>query len=378
MKKALRWILVTFALFLCVQCVSASASYAISSVSISPSGALTPGTTVTVSFTLELTGSDETFPNDGTLYMHTDLDDPAWSVTMVKNDDIYEPQAVDNAKNVYLDGWLLSYDPDSYEINLDITLSGTVPSVSSTTEKTIIQVEELDNRNNVVSGSEVDETRTVVNTGEITQLIATRTAALEALNAEIDEKAALGVDTTEAEQNYNAAKSAISTAQSYSSSQYENALASLNNAQTLTTNGETALNKAWAQKEIDDAAIPLANADAEIAWLKPNATSSDAKSSLSEITTKREIAAGYISTANDEVYSGNYDYARQKAEEAFTKANETYTDALALRKQLGTGWFPSIKLPGGSALIIGIVIIVVVVAVGYVIYRKRTQWDELG
>jgi LPXTG-motif cell wall-anchored protein len=49
---------------------------------------------------------------------------------------------------------------------------------------------------------------------------------------------------------------------------------------------------------------------------------------------------------------------------------------------MSSGWFPSISLPGlpkGSSLFIIVgVVIVIVAAVGYVIYRKRTQWDELG
>jgi hypothetical protein len=90
----------------------------------------------------------------------------------------------------------------------------------------------------------------------------------------------------------------------------------------------------------------------------------------------------YISTANDEITNGNYAQARAKAQEAFNKGNESYTDALARKKVLESGWFsgiqlPNIKVPGGIFLIIGIIVVVLAV-VGYVIYRKRSRWDELG
>ena len=52
------------------------------------------------------------------------------------------------------------------------------------------------------------------------------------------------------------------------------------------------------------------------------------------------------------------------------------------RKSLESGWLgwlklPTIKLPGGIFLIVGIIVVVLAV-VGYVIYRKRSRWDELG
>ena len=93
----------------------------------------------------------------------------------------------------------------------------------------------------------------------------------------------------------------------------------------------------------------------------------------------REVAVSYISNANDYITSGNYDQARSKAADAFSKGNESYTDALARQKQLMAGWqFPALpKLPGGIFLIVGVIVIVLVV-VGVIIYRKRSRWDELG
>lgn len=376
MIREMRWILLTFVLFACVHCASA---YTVSSITVTPSGDLTPGTAVTVSFTVQFASSgDETFPSTDTLDLYTDLDNPKWTADLLLND-ISNPQPMDSKKNVYLTGWILSYKPSDVDENLAVTLTGNAPSVTTTSDKTIVQVQELDSRNNPVTGSLVSVIRKVINVGEVTQLIATRESDLQAFRAHIDEKAALDVDTAEAEQKYSSAQAAINDARSQPATGYSAAIASLTSAQTLITDGETLLNKAWAEKDVADAQEPITKADELIAFLKPNATSGDANTKLTAISTTREIAAGYISTANDEIFAGNYDRAREKAAEAFTKGNETYANALALKKEMTSGFqFPLPKLPGGSLLIIAAVVIVIIGAVGYVIYRKRTQWDELG
>ena len=131
-----------------------------------------------------------------------------------------------------------------------------------------------------------------------------------------------------------------------------------------------------------DAQVPLAYVDQEISFIKPNATSGDYKTQLSEITTKREISAGFVSTASDEIFAGNYERAREKAAEAYSKANESYNDALDLIKQMTEGFNPigAIgKLFGSGTLVLIVgVIAVVLIVVGVIIYRKRSRWDELG
>jgi hypothetical protein len=133
--------------------------------------------------------------------------------------------------------------------------------------------------------------------------------------------------------------------------------------------------------EVLNAQIPITNVDNIIAWFKGNASTTNDQQ-LPAIITKREVAVSYISTANDEISSGNYEQARAKAQEAFNKGNESYTDALKRQKEIESGIFgwlklPNIRLPGGIFLIVGIVVVVLAV-VGYVIYRKRSHWDELG
>ena len=111
------------------------------------------------------------------------------------------------------------------------------------------------------------------------------------------------------------------------------ALNDLNAAQTAITDGEIALDKAWAESEVAAAQVPINNVDSIIAWFNGNqSTASDPQ--LPAIITKREVAVSYISTANDEIANGNYEQARAKAQDAFSKGNESYTDALARKEKI--------------------------------------------
>jgi hypothetical protein len=379
MKRMLVWTVLFVILFTIVQGVSA---YTVSQVSVNPSGDLPPGTPVTVSFTIQFAGSGgDTFPTESTLDLFTDLDNPKWSAVLALNN-IDNPQPLDNKKNVYLTGWILSYPSSDVEENLRMTLEGVAPTVTSTTNKTIVRIQELDSRNNVVSGSVVTVSRIIINIAQVTEAIAARESDLQIFRTHIDERAALDIDTAAAEEKYSAARSAINDAKSRPSSEYSAAQASLTNAQNLITSGETLLDKASAEKAVIDAQTPINNVDQLINYIKPNATSGDYKSKLSEITTKREIAAGFVSTANDEIFAGNYERARAKAQEAYAKGNESYNDALDLKKQMSEGfnplgWIARLFGSGTLILIVGIVAVVLVV-VGVIIYRKRSRWDELG
>jgi len=378
MKRLLVWTVVFICLFAVISGVSA---YTVSQVSVNPAGDLTPGTPVTVSFTIQFAGSGETFPTDNTLDFSTDLDNPRWNTVLALNN-IDNPQPVEGGKNYQLDGWILSYPSTDVEENLRVNLEGVAPQVASTTNKTIVRVQELDGRNNVVSGSMVTVSRQVINTAEVTSLIAIRESELQIFSTHIDEKAALDIDTSSADEKYSAARAAINDAKSKPSSQYTAVIASLTNVQNLITEGERELDKAWAEKGVSDAQVPLANVDREISFIKPNATSGDYKTQLSEITTKREIAAGFVSTASDEIFAGNYERAREKAAEAYLKANESLNDALVLKKQMTEGFNPLGAIgklfgSGTLVLILGVVAVVLVV-VGVIIYRKRSRWDELG
>jgi hypothetical protein len=375
MKGLTKWFLIAVSLIFCIQAVSA---FAVSSIIIDPQGSLTGGTQVLITYKVEFTASgDETFPSSNEMQMSTDLEKAKWTYSLVL-DGVDAPQPSTSGRVLSVSGWVLSY-PSSMEESLKVTVEGTTPAVSQTTNKTLIKVCEYDSHNNLVSTC-IERTTTIVNPTDVTRKITEKEEALQTFRSHIDEKSALGIDTAAAEAKYSEAEQKIKTAKSLTSTQFILIFSNLDAAQVAIDDGEIALDRAWAENEVSNAQIPISNVDEVIAWFRAN-TSTRNDAELSTIMTKREVAVSYLVTANDEISNGNYDQARVKAQDAFNKGNESYTDALARKKVLESGWqlpIPKIpNLPGGIFLIVGIVIVVVAV-VGYVIYRKRSHWDELG
>jgi hypothetical protein len=373
-----KWIVILVTLIFCIHSVSA---FAVSSITVDPSGSLVPNTPVIVSFKIDFSASgDETFPSGSELQMATDLDSAKWTYTLVL-DGVETPQPSAGGRMLSVTGWILSY-PSEVEESMRVTVEGTAPSVEQTTNKTMIKIQEVDQHNNIISSTVVERTAVVVNIKEVQTKIQEMESGLQSFRSHIDEKSALGIDTSGAEGKYSEADQYIRTAKNLPSTQYTAAFNNLNNAQTAINDGEADLDRAWAEMEVMNAQIPINNVDNIIAWFKSNRSTAD-DVQLPAIIAKREVAVSYISTANDEIGNGNYDQARAKAQEAFSKGNESYTDALKRQYDVEHGGIfsfirlPSIKLPGGIFLIIGIVV-VVIAAAGYMIYRKRSRWDELG
>ncbi len=351
-------------------------AYTVNSVSISPSGSLTPGTTVDASFTIQMPSGSS---NVNSLQLYTQLEKPKWSYVISVND-IQNAQTASSSKTLTIGSFLLTYKSGD-DVKVIVTLEGTAPSVTATTNQSIIQISEVDS-NGHASETKYTRSALVINTGDVTTAISNANSQLSQFRTDIDEKAALDIDTSAAEAKYNDAQSKITTAQSLPSTQYNDAMNYINSANSIISDGETLLDKAWAEKEISDAQGPINNVDVLIASFQANAsTSKDAR--LSEVITKREVAVSYISAANDALINGNFAQARTKAEDAFSKGNESYTDALSFQASVEANPFASLGAIGSFFsssvifIIVGIIVVVVIV-VGIIIYRKRARWDELG
>lgn len=369
--------LVTFFLLLCIPAASA---FTVEGYQIDPSGSLTPNTPVTISFKVGfVASSDLTFPAGSDLVLTTDLTNAKWTYTLIL-DEVENARNPEGGKTLELSGFELSY-PSSVDEAIRVTLEGTTPSVDTTTEKVMLNVHEVDTHGSTITSTQIEKKVLIINSGDVTKVVSEKNTNLQALRSHIDEKSAIGVDTSEAESYYSDAQSKISTASSRPATQYTDALNDLTAAQTSIDAGEKAVDRAWAENEVANAQIPINNVDNVIAWFKGNKSTAD-DNQLSAIIAKRESAVNYLSTATDEISNGNYDQARNKAAEAFSKGNESYTDALARKSVLlNSGWqlpIPSLpKLPGGIFLIVGVVIVILAI-VGVIIYRKRSRWDELG
>jgi len=377
MMKGLTRLIWIIALFLIIV-PAASVAYTVNSMQISPSGALTPGTTVDLSFKIQMP-SGTTTANDIKLY--TALEKPKWSYIIYVNSNPTAPTEA-GTKTVTVSGFLLTYKSGD-DVAVGVTLEGTAPAVTATANQTLIQIYDVD-ANGHASDTKYTQSALVVNINDVTTAIANANSQLTQFRTHIDEKAAMDIDTSAAETKYNDAQSKITTAQSLPSTQYSDALNYINTAISTISDGETLLDKAWAEKEISDAQGPINNVDALIAYFQGNtSTSSDAR--LSEVITKREVAVSYISAANDALTNGNFAQARAKAEDAYSKGNESYNDALTFKTAVEATWNPFAGLGSvgsifSSSIIVIVVgvIAVVLIIVGIIIYRKRSRWDELG
>jgi hypothetical protein len=373
--------LIILAAVIFVVCIPVVSAFDVEGLTIDPSGALTPNTPVTVSFKVGFAAtSGETFPSGSDLVLTTDLANPKWTYTLIL-DGVENPRNPVGGKTLDLSGFELSY-PAKVDESVRVTVEGTAPTVDTTSNKTVLDIHEVDTHGNIVTSTQITKTAMVINPGQINQAINDKTANLQTFRSHIDEKSAIGIDTTDAEADYNDANAKISSAKARPATQYTDALNDLTAAQASIDAGETALDKSWAESDVANAQGPVDNVDKVIAWFKGNqSTANDPQ--LSAIVAKREVAVNYISNANDFITNGKYSDARSKAAEAFAKGNESYTDALARQYTLMHGGFDIIGaitgiFKSGILVIVVGIVAVVLIAVGVIIYRKRSRWDELG
>lgn len=373
MKGLFNWAIIAILLFLCVPVVSA---FSVTSYTQDPSGSLSPQIPVTASFKIDTSGQ---FPSSDDLMLYTDLEKPTWTYTILVNG-VENQRPVQGGKTLDITGFELSYKPGD-EVSVRVTLEGTAPAVTASGDKIIVRITENDARGNPITSTQVTKNALVADPWDFQRQVAARQADLQAFRVNIDERAATGIDTSAAEAKYNEANQDISNAQAQPPTAYATALASLKAAQTAIEDGGKALDRAWAESDAASAQVPIANVDTIIAWFKSSPQwANDVQ--LPAIVAKRELAVGYLSNANDAIKSGSYDMARSKAQEAFAKGNESYTDALARQYTLTHGIDVIGMIAGifsNGVLIIGAgVVMVVLVVVGIIVYRKRSRWDELG
>jgi hypothetical protein len=215
---------------------SQSIYLSVPSMSINPVGSLTPSTPVTALFKIDVPG---VFPSDGDLQLFTDLDQPKWTYSIIVNG-IENSRPVSGGRILSINGVELNHR-DSDVVSVRVTLEGIAPPVTQTSTKTIIRITQYNSNGKPITSSQVEKTALVINTGEVASTIASADAALQVFRTHIDERAALGFDTSAAEIKYNEAMRKIASVRSRPSSQYTDALADLNAASVAIREGENAL-----------------------------------------------------------------------------------------------------------------------------------------
>jgi hypothetical protein len=358
-----------------------TASTMVGNIGITPSSDLISGETkVSVSFVVDFAASGgETFGNQDTLSMSTDLTDAHWTPVLII-DGVENQRPEEVGGNMAISGWELSY-PGDRDLMLKVNMEGTAPVVSTSQNKTILKVATLNAKNGLVAGSDVVKTRYVINPSEMRQIVTGGRGELQTFKTLLDQKAAQGIDISAAQAKYAEADGALQSAEKSSSFVVQKGY--VTTAQAAIEAGKALLDKASTQKVINDANGLIEQTDSIITFFKVNRSmGSDPR--LQPIIVKRELAAGLLSEANDFNSQGQYTQAMVKASEALNKGQDALNDANALKKEVGENPFTSIVstvtggVSGALMYIAIIVVIAVIVVVGIVLYRRRNRWDELG
>jgi hypothetical protein len=152
-------------------------------------------------------------------------------------------------------------------------------------------------------------------------------------------------------------------------------------SQPVTTQIIAMSDKDRAVLAVSDAEGMIRKTDGIIGWFRGNATRDDP--GLLVIIGKREIAFNYLTTAKVEIQNGNYERAREKAEEAFQKANESYYDALQRQESINLRYYPpscELKLPFDKTvciLLIGLVPVLLTVLIHSLVQTNPAIRDGL-
>ncbi|HII97972.1 MAG TPA: hypothetical protein HA272_01605 [Methanoregula sp.] len=343
-----------------------AAAWSVTNISIEPSGALTPGTPVLVSVKID-------FPEQPAIHqpreirLVTDLEKQKWIQYYIAKG--YEDDRTMYGGKEHLLDWF----PVPELFGVRFTLEGTAPLVTQTSNITILRIVELNEKGEISASERIYEYHaTVINPSDITPQSLFWKYDLQGFRTEIDEFAAMGVNTTGAEAKYQTAKTKIDAAYALREFQYMTALENITAARADIAEGERLLDKAWAEKEIADAEERINQIDGIIAWCIGNKTTAS-HHELLPIINKREIAVAYTSMAKGEIYYGNFSDAQSMAQKAYAQANETYNDADTLYQILNrpvpdvTGKLRSLLL---QVLTAGFIVIILSIT-GYFWWKKR-------
>ncbi|MCM2467047.1 hypothetical protein [Methanoculleus oceani] len=355
-----RWIILLLALVCVVQVASA---FDIKTETVNPaSGALEPGQQVNARYVLTYdmitdTGNDESFE------FSTGLQNPVWDFIIFR-----DGVAIYTTKKTgyypILTEFEIAYGDG--DIQLDAQVRGIVPS-SATGKVLVTKIDHL--RDEDVKDTH-SVSRDVVNAAQVEGSLSAQQQRLKDLKADVDEKAAEGVDVTAVQAKYNAASQALTSAASAGPSQAASYIAT---AKTNMDEADSLLDKSWAEKEVANTGTTIETLDGMITYFVENRSmASDPQ--VVAIMTKRESAVQFYSQAQDNLNAKNYPLARSKAADGLNKANEALTDANTLKEKIGEGF----NFGGNLLLYIGIGVVLILVVVGVVFYRKKTGWDELG
>ena len=143
--KPVLWCFVIFFL------VSGVSAFSVAKQAIDPSGSLNPGDSVNVSYTV-YAASGAAFPSYDDLQFATDLNDPAWSYSIIVNG-VENVRPAVGGRTLTIAGFELGYRNQD-EVVVKVSLKGVIPPTSALgATKTLVKIQEIDARGYVIANT---------------------------------------------------------------------------------------------------------------------------------------------------------------------------------------------------------------------------------
>jgi cell division septum initiation protein DivIVA len=225
----------------------------------------------------------------------------------------------------------ISFNRDKINEPVKLTIEGTAPAVQHTTNFSVLEIGEYDSHNSLKKT--VRYSAIVVNVSEIQDRLKKMDVRLASFRSDIDEKAAIGVNTTQAEEKYQVAWSDISTPCCKSARDVDVSEKHLTLRETSITEGETLLDKVWAEKTVADAEEIIGKANNTIDSIHANLSKSFDER-LTQSYVKRDNALADIAISRDRISQGDFPVARGYAYNAYDEANASYYEALDAERRM--------------------------------------------
>jgi hypothetical protein len=287
-------------------------------------------------------------------------------------------QAYGTASRKTILGTDLTYINTKYEVKVKFSMTGgTVPSSFASGNVILVRALEINSQSSQV-GYGVFVNGTVISTEALSANVSHVNSDLTNLKADIDAKSNAGVDVTIPLQKYQIAKNALANAKNdliTAPTQVQDLL----DTATININAAgAALDQAWARQSLDAAKGMIASVDGLLKEFTVNRSLKASDPRLVPITNKFDLAVKSKNDAQNLFDQGTYNTARSDATQALGYATEAWNLSLDLKTELDKGF----SLPGlpdlGAFLPVIVIVLIVAAIAGVIIYRKKTQWDELG
>ncbi|MDD1729152.1 MAG: hypothetical protein LUQ50_08780 [Methanospirillum sp.] len=338
-------------------------------VNVKPAGDLESGkSNVTADFQIDFTSvAGETFPSDENLLLSTQLENPLWTYSIIL-DGVENTRPASSKSQLTLTGWELSYKDQEEQVK--VSLKGNAPKTDKSKQIEVVSVSTT-GANNRVKEQVRNVTAFLTNPNELSGDIGSIKTKVKTLQNDIAKYKADGIDTSKADQKVKDASDALNQA---AKETFANAKIYMQNAETYVKDAYSYLDMGIAQKEIADAKEAIDRTDEWITYFKTD-KKMETDPRLAPIITKREFAAEYASNAQELFDQSKFTEARQKAEDAFTKATDVFNDTQNLNNEVNqtakAGAAPDLSGLFGILTNLIILIIIIAIVVGIFLFLKK-------